>query len=284
LHGQGYHEHEVAYIIAQLLDAVAYLHRKRICHRDIKLDNIIVNEKDQTIKLIDFGHACRASGNMSKMVGTAMYMAPEVISQKGVYDEKVDLWSIGVVAYCMLANSFPFLNDDNIKSSIESGIYGKKEFLHRSRDARNFIANLLQVDPAKRFSAEEANNHPWIKENRRPPAKVAVQGRLDKLRNYRSDQVTHTVMTLIAHHSMADSNEQKSVFMELDSNHDGSISKTDLIEHGCSDYEAEKIISQANSSQTGKLSYTEWLVASSEKKELMSRDNLWNVFDFMDTK
>ena len=243
-----------------------------------------MNEKDQTIKLIDFGHACRASGNMSKMVGTAMYMAPEVISQKGVYDEKVDLWSIGVVAYCMLANSFPFLNDDNIKSSIESGIYGKKELLHRSRDARNFIENLLQVDPAKRFSAEEANNHPWIKENRRPPAKVAVQGRLDKLRNYRSDQVTHTVMTLIAHHSMADSNEQKSVFMELDSNHDGSISKTDLIEHGCSDYEAEKIISQANSSQTGKLSYTEWLVASSEKKELMSRDNLWNVFDFMDTK
>jgi len=135
-----------------------------------------------------------------------------------------------------------------------------------------------------RFSAEQALNHPWIKENRRPPLKVAVQGRLNNLRNYRSDPITHTVMTLIAHQSLADSNEQKMVFMELSSNHDGCLTRDDLIVNGCSEYEAEAIILRANSSQTGSLSYAEWLVASSEKKELMSLDNLKNVFDSMDVK
>ena len=91
----------------------------------------------------------------------------------------------------------------------------------RSRDAFDFIWNMLQVSPVGRFSAQEALNHPWIKKNREVSLKeVGMVERLDNLRNYRSDQITHCVMNLIAHHRMVDSNEQKLIFMMLDDNQD----------------------------------------------------------------
>ena len=156
----------------------------------------------------------------------------------------------------------------------------------RSRDAFDFIWNMLQVSPVGRFSAQEALNHPWIKKNREVSLKkVGMVERLDNLRNYHSDQITHCVMNLIAHHRMVDSNEQKLIFMMLDDNHDGTLNEDDLVKNGgCTEEDAEKIMKEANGSKSGALSYTEWLVASSDKSELMSAENLKKVFDWLDTR
>jgi serine/threonine protein kinase len=95
-----------------ILEAVNYCHNNKICHRDIKPDNILINDKDE-IKLIDFGLSQIISGterNLTGKKGTKTYMAPEVILNKH-YNEKCDVWSIAHVFYILLAFKQPFKNN-----------------------------------------------------------------------------------------------------------------------------------------------------------------------------
>ena len=89
-------------IIRQALLALKYLHDLNICHRDLKIDNMILCKNKQFVKLIDFGLSeFRVSGQLQGMMGTRAYMAPEVI--RGSYDKRCDLWSLGVVTYVLLS-------------------------------------------------------------------------------------------------------------------------------------------------------------------------------------
>ena len=110
-----------AFILKQLLSAVNYMHSKNIAHRDLKPENILLEEKDdlggamQTIKLIDFGTAkkFKPGEKFTDRVGTLNYMAPEVYSDKAQYDEKCDMWSIGIIAYILLCGEPPFKDKEN---------------------------------------------------------------------------------------------------------------------------------------------------------------------------
>ena len=98
-------EKTAAPIIKSLLEAVVYLHENEIVHRDIKPENILFesNRKDR-VRLIDFGLSRRhkkGEAPMSNPVGTAYYMAPELLMQK--YDKACDVWSIGTIVYTILA-------------------------------------------------------------------------------------------------------------------------------------------------------------------------------------
>lgn len=86
-----------------------YIHKNKTVHRDIKPENIIlVNEKDLKLKLVDFGCAQKFTPGqyMVQQYGTPYYIAPEVI--KGCYDEKCDLWSVGIILYILLTGTLPF--------------------------------------------------------------------------------------------------------------------------------------------------------------------------------
>jgi serine/threonine protein kinase len=92
-----------------ILEAINYCHKTRICHRDIKPENILINENDE-IKIIDLGFAAivrENEKNLSEFKGTEAYMAPEIIKRLR-YNEKCDIWSIGVVFYILLSFSLPF--------------------------------------------------------------------------------------------------------------------------------------------------------------------------------
>lgn len=102
-----------AKIIKQVLSAIKHLHDKGICHRDLKPENILFESKskDAQIRLIDFGLAKFYNNKNSKdlmktRIGTPYYMAPEVL--EGAYDETCDMWSIGVITYCLLCGYPPF--------------------------------------------------------------------------------------------------------------------------------------------------------------------------------
>ena len=163
-------EHEAAQIIYQLLNAVSYMHENGVVHRDIKPENILfqTTDADSSIKLIDFGlsrkHDETKEPPMSATVGTPYYIAPEVLQKK--YDKSCDLWSVGVIAYILLCGYPPFngANNDATHRRVARGRYSfpSKDWKYTSREARDFIRNLLQLDTSKRMSMDEALKHPWI--------------------------------------------------------------------------------------------------------------------------
>jgi len=165
-----YTEREARQTCKVLFDAIDYCHKKRIAHRDIKPENILlVNKDDDTsIKIADFGFSKKVTKRrcLSTLCGTAAYVAPEVLNLniKG-YDERADMWSIGVVTYILLGGYAPFEGPTNeLAAQIILGDYEFDEqyWGHISNNAKSLISSLLTVNPDKRSSAEEALQSDWM--------------------------------------------------------------------------------------------------------------------------
>ena len=163
-------------IIKQLLNALSYLHYScDICHRDIKPENIMFTEKDNIshIKLLDFGLSSDSFESKLKMqnCGTITYMAPEQISSQR-YTKSVDIWSVGIIVYRLLnKGKNPFYNKGDTTSVLIDNINHKEiefdlENCPISPICRHFIYKLLDKNPAHRYSARLALNHPWITMNK----------------------------------------------------------------------------------------------------------------------
>jgi len=170
-----YSEKEASKIISQVLAGVQHLHTNRIVHRDLKPENLLLSSKDidADIKITDFGLSeIFEEGQpmqMSRAVGTPGYLAPEILElldNGKPYSKEVDLWSIGVILYILLCGFPPFYgdNDDEVYDKI---VAGEWRFLSPywddvSQSAKDLITNLLELNPTKRFTAEQALSHPWI--------------------------------------------------------------------------------------------------------------------------
>eukprot|EP00573_Skeletonema_grethae_P002899 CAMPEP_0201691774 /NCGR_PEP_ID=MMETSP0578-20130828/4843_1 /ASSEMBLY_ACC=CAM_ASM_000663 /TAXON_ID=267565 /ORGANISM="Skeletonema grethea, Strain CCMP 1804" /LENGTH=375 /DNA_ID=CAMNT_0048177035 /DNA_START=52 /DNA_END=1179 /DNA_ORIENTATION=- len=163
-------EQSAARIIKSLLEAVAYLHANGIVHRDIKPENILfeTSDEDSPIKLIDFGlsrrHVPGVEPNLSNPVGTAYYMAPELL--KCNYSTPTDIWSTGIIAYILLCGYPPFNGDDDreIFDAVSKGHFDfpSSGWRNKSPLCMDFVRSLLRRDPRKRCTAQEALMHPWI--------------------------------------------------------------------------------------------------------------------------
>lgn len=173
----GVTEAYAAKTVAEMLSAVAFLHSKSICHRDLKLENwVLESGKDvwSNLKLIDFGlstHFTRGQ-RLSRVVGSSYYVAPEVLKKS--YTEACDLWSLGVIVYMLLSGAPPFYgkNDEAIKASIVQGEYTFPHELFRdvSDDAMAFVSTLLSYSIEYRYTAEQALTHTWLSKNCEPQA------------------------------------------------------------------------------------------------------------------
>ncbi|GAV85853.1 Pkinase domain-containing protein [Cephalotus follicularis] len=159
-------ESEAASHMQQLLSAVAHMHRLGVVHRDIKPENVLFDSRGR-VKLADFGSACwlGEEGVVTSVVGTPYYVAPEVLMGRE-YDEKVDLWSAGVVLYTMLAGMPPFYGE-TVTEIFEAVLRGNlrfptKVFRNVSMEAKDLLRKLICRDVSRRFSAEQALRHPWI--------------------------------------------------------------------------------------------------------------------------
>jgi calcium-dependent protein kinase len=151
----GYTEETTANVIKQLLQSVSYLHKKGIVHRNIRSGNILFAERGKIdIKLIDFDVAGTKTMEALSVNGGGLhgpyYSAPEVF--KNDHNEKVDIWSIGVVLYFMLVGSLPFNGDSNeaVVAAIQKGkMVHPNEMLWKSitSEARDLIEQLLTVNP-----------------------------------------------------------------------------------------------------------------------------------------
>lgn len=164
-------EKDASQTIRQVLDAVNYLHERNIVHRDLKPENLLylTPSFDSPLVLADFGIAKMLespSEVLTSMAGSFGYAAPEVMLRQG-HGKAVDLWSLGVITYTLLCGYSPF-RSESVSDLIEECRSGRIIFHERywkgvSKDAKDFILELLQPDPAKRPTSEVALKHPWLK-------------------------------------------------------------------------------------------------------------------------
>ncbi|KAL1976451.1 hypothetical protein VTN31DRAFT_2733 [Thermomyces dupontii] len=155
-------EWKAAQYIAQMAAALKYLHKKHIIHRDIKPENILVGIHGE-IKISDFGWSVHAPNNRRQtMCGTLDYLPPEMLrSSDNSYNEKVDLWSLGVLTYEFLVGEAPFEDTPVMtQKRIARGDMRIPSFI--SPEARDLIKKLLVLDPEKRLPLDEVQRHPWI--------------------------------------------------------------------------------------------------------------------------
>lgn len=164
-------EVEARRISRKLLEALYFCHKKHIVHRDIKPENILlVSEDSNDIKLADFGCARRFSqrgrAELKTLCGSPQYVAPELYTHEGGYDERCDLWSAGVVIYVMLGGYAPFDGEDHtLPGIICEGHYEfhRKYWSNISEDAKSLIKSLLLVEPHRRASIEGALDGAWLR-------------------------------------------------------------------------------------------------------------------------
>ncbi|KAJ2848567.1 serine/threonine protein kinase, partial [Coemansia erecta] len=169
-------EDDARRVMLQLLLAIRHLNRLGIVHRDIKLENILLEDKSSLrIKLADFGLAKIVGEQMfmKTVCGTPMYVAPEVLTVRkiGRYDNLVDMWSIGVVLYICLCGFPPFSDELSPPPMRDQIIHGMYSFPSPywdtvSEDARELVHLMLQVDPRNRITVDAALAHPWLRARR----------------------------------------------------------------------------------------------------------------------
>lgn len=156
-------EQETRRIFGQLCLAVNYLHEKGIVHRDLKLENVLLDERCR-IKLGDFGFTREFDRGtyLETYCGTTGYAAPEMLEGKKYLGPEVDVWSLGVILYCLLTGGLPFDDDDEsvMREMVIKGDFEDPEWL--SNDIRDLVHKILQKDPVKRITIPQILAHSWF--------------------------------------------------------------------------------------------------------------------------
>ncbi|PVH88273.1 Pkinase-domain-containing protein [Cadophora sp. DSE1049] len=158
---------KVQKIFTQLVGAVTYVHNSQCVHRDLKLENILL-DKNENVKLCDFGFTREYEGKASYLqtfCGTICYSAPEMLKGEKYAGEKVDVWSLGVILYALLSGELPFDEDDDNATRTKILTTEPKWPDHFTPDARSLLGSLLSKRPLLRPSLPDLLAHPFLADN-----------------------------------------------------------------------------------------------------------------------
>lgn len=291
-------ESEVCKIMRKIFSAVNYLHLNGICHRDLKLENFIFSQKgdDSELKIIDFGLSKQYNpievGNLNTVVGTALYVAPEVL--QGKYDYRCDYWSLGVVMFTLLGGYPPFFGENNkqiFKKVMEAKlVFDSPVWSRVSKQGKELISKLIVKDPESRITAKQALDHPWFDFFKEPETEKKIEtSTIHNLRNYKKlsafkKEVMRVVFSLMNENEII---KEKCAFRHMDLDNDGKISINELKscfeEFGFHDDDIyiEHLIKDINGNENADtISYTNFMMASLDLNKYHDSNKINAVYDY----
>ncbi|WIA17833.1 hypothetical protein OEZ85_009339 [Tetradesmus obliquus] len=166
-------EDEARYFFQQLICGVDYCHQSGVCHRDLKLENTLLDGSPAPrVKICDFGYSKSVLDSQPKStVGTPAYIAPEVLQRTAYNGHGADVWSCGVTLYVMLVGAYPFedhTDPRNFSKTIKRILavkYSIPPQLRISAECQDLLARIFVAAPAQRITLPEIKRHPWFLKN-----------------------------------------------------------------------------------------------------------------------
>ncbi|EYU26515.1 hypothetical protein MIMGU_mgv1a009739mg [Erythranthe guttata] len=167
-------EDESRYFFQQLISGVNYCHAMQICHRDLKLENTLLDGSPAPrLKICDFGYSKSSllHSRPKSTVGTPAYIAPEVLSRREYDGKLADVWSCGVTLYVMLVGAYPFEDQEdpkNFRKTIQRIMavqYKIPDYVHISQDCRHLLSRIFVANAARRITIKDIKSHPWFLKN-----------------------------------------------------------------------------------------------------------------------
>ena len=266
---------------------------------------LLQNLQKYDLKLIDFGcskiFSVKKNNFNDENIGTITYTSPEVL--KNNYTEKCDIWSCGVIMYLLLTGELPFngITEEQIKNKILRGRYCfyNRLFKDISSEAKDLIRQCFIYDPNQRISSKEALNHPFFKNeimdnlyiNLDPEIENKTKEAILSLINFPYEsKFFQAVITYLVHNFIPkeEENKLKNVFLSIDSDFDGKISRNDLrrmlkkFEINISNEEFQKIIERVDFDNDGYIDFPEFLQATVNLNNLFTEENLKIAFNSFD--
>lgn len=253
--------------------------------------------KHADVKIIDFGLSKKFAANefLKDAVGTVYTMAPELI--QGRYDSKADIWSLGVLSFMLLSSSMPFYGQtrSQVIKKIMRGKYhfGSRRWQNTSNEAIEFVKTLLQRDPTKRPTAEEAMKLAWRSRDFSRETRMAEVEMMDmvqaSIHHFSTYGTLKKLGLMVVAYKSTDTEVGflRRMFRRFDTSQDGEICKEEfsaaLREYNYSSEEIDTLFRAIDIDGTGNVHYIEFLAATLEALGSIDEDRLAEAFDRIDS-
>jgi len=297
---RNYSERAASEVIRTMLETVAFMHQLGVLHRDLKPENFIFADpsEDSAMKLTDFGLSLffKPGDRFHDTLGSELYAAPEVwprVSrapgggwkhEQPDYDERVDVWSCGVILYILLCGSPPFQRADIDKTLNMSG----PAWARISDSAKECLEMLLDRDAQRRPTAAEALAHPWLQGGAAvsdKPLDSAVALRIQNFSNM--NKLKQKALQIIAT-TMDDSEIEglRNMFEAIDTDNSGTITldelKSAMKQFNMTMKDVEDLMAAADVDGSGQIEWGEFLAATINRSQLEREENVYRAFKAID--
>ncbi|KAL4447969.1 hypothetical protein ABPG75_005188 [Micractinium tetrahymenae] len=287
-----YSERDAAALIRDMVRVVAHCHSMGVMHRDLKPENFLLESKsdDAPIKCTDFGLSVffKPGQKFKEVVGSAYYVAPEVLKQS--YSAEADIWSCGVILYILLSGVPPFWGETEkqiFKAILEGNLDLQSDpWPNISADAKDCVKRMLEPSPARRATADEILQHPWMRENG-----VASDAPLDNVILRRmttfaaNNKLKRQAMKVIAATMPADEIAGlREIFKSIDADSSGTITAEELkaaLEQKGSLLKAEELrglLALIDQDASGTIDYEEFIAATLSQHQFEKAENMRAAF------